>query len=188
MDIFGKLKSGEQVNMMDPEYLPVIQELNRTMVANHHINSTEPTMENIAEGMKELFDGEAPESVSILPPMQIDFPKQMKFGKNIFINHSLTVMSIGGITIGDGTQIGPNVTIVTDNHDMDDRMVLRCKSVSIGRNVWIGAGAKIMPGVAVGDNAVIAGGAVVVKDVPEDAIVGGNPAKVIRMIHEDEKK
>ena len=114
--------------------------------------------------------------------MQIDFPKQMRFGQGVFINHSFTAMSIGGIDIGDNVQIGPRVTIVTDNHDLTRRSVLCCRSVIIGNNVWIGAEVKIMPGVHVGDNAVLAGGAVVTKDVPAGAIVGGNPAKVIRMI------
>lgn len=70
-----------------------------------------------------------------------------------------------GITIGDNVQIGPHVTIVTDNHDLKDRYVLRCREVVIGNDVWIGACASIMPGVHIGDNAVIAGGSVVTKDV-----------------------
>lgn len=74
------------------------------------------------------------------------------------------------------------MTIVTDNHDLARHNVLRCKNVKIGNNVWIGAEVKIMPGVHVGDNAVLAGGAVVTKIVPAGTIVGGNPAKVIRMI------
>ena len=94
-------------------------------------------------------------------------------------------MAIGGIEIGNSVQIGPHVTIVTDNHDLKDRYVLRCRGVRIEDKVWIGAGATIMPGVTVGRNAVIAGGAVVTKDVPENAIVGGNPAKVIRYLQEN---
>ena len=76
------------------------------------------------------------------------------------------------------------MTIATDNHDFDNRYVLKCKSVEIGNNVWIGADVTIMPGVHIGENAVIAGGAVVTKDVPANAIVGGNPAKVIKMLEE----
>ena len=78
--------------------------------------------------------------------------------------------------------IGPNVTVVTDNHDLQNRMVLLCRPVHIGKNVWIGACAGIMPGVTIGDNAVIAGGAVVVKDVEANTVVGGNPARVIKRI------
>ena len=79
-------------------------------------------------------------------------------------------------------QIGPNVTIATDNHDLKDRMVLSCKPVVIKDNVWIGACVTIMPGVTIGENAVIGGGAVVTKDVPANTIAAGVPAKVIREI------
>lgn len=132
--------------------------------------------------MEELFDGRMPEGLGLFTPVQIDFPKQIAFGKNVFINHSFTSMSIGGITFGDNVQIGPHVTIVTDNHDLDSRYVLKCRSVEVGNNVWIGVGASIMPGVHIGDNAVVAGGAVVTKDVPAGAVVGGNPAKVIKQL------
>ena len=97
-----------------------------------------------------------------------------------------TAMSIGRIEFGDNVQIGPHVTIVTDNHDLANRYVLKCRKVVIGNNVWIGAGVSIMPGVHVGDNAVIAGGAVVTKDVPVNTVVGGNPAKVIRQLDAEE--
>ena len=130
------------------------------------------------------FDGQPPEGLGLFTPTQIDFPKQITFGKHVFINHNFTAMSIGGIELGDNVQIGPHVTIVTDNHDFKNRYVLRCRKVVIGNNVWIGAGVSIMPGVHIGDNAVVAGGAVVTKDVPDGAIVGGNPAKVIRQLEE----
>jgi acetyltransferase-like isoleucine patch superfamily enzyme len=110
----------------------------------------------------------------------------MRFGKHVFINHSFTAMSVGGIYLGDRVQIGPHVTIVTDNHDFANRNVLICKPVKIGNGVWIGANVTILPGVTVGENAVIAAGAVVTKDVPANSIVGGNPARVIRMLKNDE--
>lgn len=184
MDIFEKLRSGEPVDMHSPDYLPVIEELHRADKALFRLNHAEPQSETQKDAFNELFVGDYPEGLGIFTPVQIDFPKQMIFGNHVFINHSFTAMSIGGIEIGDNVQIGPHVTIVTDNHDLKDRYVLRCRTVRIKKNAWIGAEVKIMPGVTIGENAVIAGGAVVTKDVPDNAIVGGNPAKLIRMIEE----
>ena len=186
MNVFEKLKNGEPVDMMSEEYLPAIAELQREDRAMFHLNHAEPQSEEQKKAFEELFDGEIPEGIGIFTPTQIDFPKQITFGRNVFINHSFTAMSIGGIEIGDNVQIGPHVTVVTDNHDLKNRYVLKCRKVVIGNNVWIGAGVSIMPGVHIGENAVIAGGAVVTKDVPPDSIVGGNPAKVIRKLGTDE--
>ena len=186
MNVFEKLKNGESVDMMSEEYRPAIEELLRADRALFHLNHAEPQSEEQKRAFEELFDGPMPEGLSIFTPTQIDFPKQITFGKHVFINHSFTAMSIGGIDFGDNVQIGPHVTIVTDNHDLKNRYVLKCRRVVIGNNVWIGAGVSIMPGVHVRDNAVIAGGAVVTKDVPADTIVGGNPAKVIRRIEAEE--
>ena len=128
MDFFEKLKSGEPVDMMSEEYRPAIEELNRANIALYHLNHTEPKIEKMQAAFQELFDGTYPDGVSIFTPVQIDFPKQMKFGKNVFINHSLTCMSIGGIAIDDNVQIGPHVTIVTDNHDLENRYVGKSSS------------------------------------------------------------
>lgn len=182
MTVFDKLKNGEAVDMFSEEYKPAIEELTRANLALYHVNHSEPGSKEHQSALRELFDGEVPAGLVILAPCQIDFPKQMTFGDRVFINHSFTAMAIGGIDIEDNVQIGPNVSIVTDNHDLKNRYVLKCKSVKICRGAWIGANVSIMPGVTVGENAVIAGGAVVTKDVPANSIVGGNPAKLIRNI------
>ena len=187
MDIFEKLESGKAVDMYTEEYRPVIEELHRTYKALHRLNAAEPLSREQENAMNDLFGGKAPDGLGFFTPIQIDFPKQIRFGQHVFINHSFTAMSIGGIWLGDRVQIGPHVTIVTDNHDFENRSILRCKPVHIESGAWIGANVTILPGVTIGENAVVAAGAVVTKDVPANSIVGGNPAKVIRMLKNDEK-
>lgn len=181
MDIFEKIRSGQAVKMHSEEYRPCVEELHRSYKVLHKLNAAEPLSEEQEKAFAELF-GKKPEAVGIFTPVQIDFPKQMKFGKGIFINHSFTAMSIGGIGIGNNVQIGPHVTIITNNHDISDRDVLRCRPVLIEDGVWIGAGATILPGVHIGKNAVIGSAAVVTKDVEENSIVAGNPAGLIRKL------
>ena len=108
MDVFEKLKSGKAVDMHSEEYRPAIEELHRTY---------KPLSAEQSTALDNLFGGRAPEGLGIFTPVQIDFPRQMQFGKHVFINHSFTAMSIGGITLEDNVQIGPHVTVVTDNHD-----------------------------------------------------------------------
>ena len=186
MDIFEKLERGEAVDMYTPEYRPVIDELHRTYKALHRLNAAQPLSGEQSAALDDLFGGKAPEGLGLFTPVQIDFPKQMRFGEHVFINHSFTAMSIGGIWLGDRVQIGPHVTIVTDNHDFQNRSVLICKPVHIESGAWIGANVTILPGVTIGENAIVAAGAVVTKDVPANSIVGGNPAKVIRMLNDGE--
>lgn len=180
--IWKRLADGDAVNMMEEAYQElVLTEFNRCRDLQFQINQTQPTSSELHGLYSDLLGRKLPASTNIMSPSQIDFGKNVHLGEGVFINHNLTLMSIGGVTIGDGSFIGPNVSIVTDNHDMEDILVLRCQPVVIGRKVWVGEGVKIMPGVTVGDNALLASGAVVTKDVPANAIVGGNPAKLIRM-------
>lgn len=182
MNIFEKLRSGADVNMADPDYMEAIQHMTFCADTCFKINTTAPAPELIRPLEEKLLGNNLDKSSYLMPPIQIDFACQMKIGKGVFVNHSLTCMAAGGITIDDGVMIGPNVRIVTDNHDFENRMVLRCKPVHICQNAWIGVGAIILPGVTIGENAVVAAGAVVTKDVAPNTIVGGNPAKFIKSI------
>lgn len=98
------------------------------------------------------------------------------------INHGLTIMARGGIEIEDDVMIGPGASLLTANHDLYDHQVLLCGKVTIRKNAWIGAKAMILPGVTVGENAVVAGGSVVTKDVEANTVVGGNPARVLKYL------
>ena len=182
MDIFNQLSSGADVDMSTPGYAEAIKEMMRCNNICFKVNTTEPNAELVHPMEEELFNGGLDKTSYLMPPIQIDFGCQMRIGKGVFVNHSLTCMAAGGITIDDGVMIGPNVRIVTDNHDFDNRMVLRCKPVHIKSRAWIGVGAIILPGVTIGENAVVAAGAVVTKDVAPNTIVGGNPAKFIKKI------
>ena len=170
MDIFERLSSGTDVDMATPEYAEAIAEMTRCGKICFNINTTEPVPDRIRPLEEELFGGGLDATSYLMPPLQIDFARQMKIGRGVFVNHSLTCMVAGGITIDDGAMIGPNVRIVTDNHDFENRMVLRYNPVHIGAKAWIGVGAIILPGVTIGENAVVAAGAFVTKDVAPNTI------------------
>lgn len=128
------------------------------------------------------------ETFGLFPPFYTDCGKNIHVGKNVFINMGCKFQDQGGIFIGDGALIGHNVVLATINHAIspNDRSSMIPAPIHIGKNVWIGSNATILPGVTIGNGAIVAAGAVVTKDVPENTIVGGVPAKVIRTIREEE--
>lgn len=130
------------------------------------------------------------ESFGLFPPFYTDCGKNIHIGKNVFINMGCKFQDQGGIYIGDGALIGHNVVLATLNHvkSSRDRSSMVPAPIHIGKNVWIGSNATILPGVTIGDGAIVAAGAVVAKDVPENTIVGGVPAKIIRHLSEEELK
>ena len=131
-----------------------------------------------------LTGTEVDETFWLLPPFYTDFGKNIRVGKNVFVNHACEFMDRGGITIGDDVLIGPKVNLVTINHPIEPsrRRSTFCAPILIKRNAWIGVGASVMPGVTIGENAVVAANAVVTNDVPDDAVVGGIPARFIKHI------
>lgn len=142
--------------------------------------------EELRKLFSELTGNEVDESFGLFPPFYTDFGKNIKVGKNVFINSGCCFQDQGGITLGDGCLIGHQVVIATLNHDLkaSARASMIPAAVKLGKNVWVGAHATILPGVSVGDNVVIAAGAVVTRDVPENAVVAGVPAKVIRFVND----
>jgi len=123
-------------------------------------------------------------STTLFTPLYTNLGAFTTIGKNVFINHACSFLDLGGITIEDNVLIGPRVNIVTESHPLDpeDRKALMTKPVTIKRGAWIGAAATILPGVTVGENAVVAAGSVVSRDVPPNAVVAGIPAKILKSI------
>ena len=184
MTIYERAAAGEPIDVKnDPEYASeCIPEMVRSRTLCHRINAMEPYDPQVRELLDQLFEGRLPASSNILSPMQIDRGRTLNIGERVFINWGLTTVSTGGVTIEDDVQIAPNVALLTANHDYDDLMILHCKPIRICRRAWIGEGAKIMPGVTVGEYSVVASGSVVTKDVQPHTLVGGNPAKVIKKL------
>lgn len=151
----------------------------RTLCAK--ANAILPDDPSYMKYLEELF-GRDLSDVRILTPFICDFGNRVKFGKGVFINHSAILSASGGIEFEDGVMVAPGVRIATINHDMNNRhTIYTYGKVTIKQNAWLGMNVTICPGVTIGRYAVVAAGAVVTKDVPDYAVVGGVPAKIIRM-------
>ena len=126
----------------------------------------------------------------MFPPFYTDFGKNITIGRNVFINACCHFQDHGGVTLGDGCLIGHNVVFATLNHGTapEDRGAMYPAPIRLGKNVWVGSNSTILRGVTVGDNAIIAAGSVVTKDVAANTVVGGVPARHIRNIDRNEKQ
>lgn len=160
------------------EELELARELSQNVF---RLNHTMPGTDEYAEAVRRVFPN-IDESVVIQAPITVIRAHMVQIGKRVIIMPGCLMMSAGGITIDDDAQIAANVQLISNNHDLTDRMVITCKPVHICRRAWIGAGASIMPGVTVGENSVVGAGSIVTKDVPANCIVAGNPARIIRYI------
>ena len=148
------------------------------------INNKYHTPEEIVDLFSELTGRKVDKTFRLFPPFYTDCGKNIVVGKNVFINACCKFQDQGGIVIGNGVLIGHNVTLATLNHDERPqfRQNIYPKPIKIGDNVWIGSNATILQGVTIGDGAIIGANAVVTKDVPENTIVAGVPAKIIRKL------
>ena len=182
-DIFDRMKAGELFRLDDPEYPKVLEIVNRTLKLSAELN-TSTDVNQIRERLSEIIGSQLDKSTTVFAPFYTNFGRFILIGKNVFINHACTCLDMGGIIIEDDVLIGPKVNLITENHPLDpaNRKALICKPIVVKRNAWIGASATIMPGVTIGENAVVAAGAVVSKDVPANTVVGGVPAKIIKTI------
>lgn len=181
IDVFQKMLAGGIIR--NDEMGQAWETVFRTQKLSPALNAA-TTIDEIRERLTEIIGSQIDKSTTVFAPFYTNFGKHIKLGKNVFINHACSFLDLGGITIEDDVQIGPRVNLVTENHPIDPatRKYLDLKPIVIKRNAWIGAGATILPGVTVGENSIVAAGAVVNKDVPDNSIVGGIPAKFVKAI------
>ena len=158
------------------------------------LNSAYRTPKEVRALLSELFGYEVPSTLRVFPPFYTDFGKNITVGENVFINACCHFQDHGGVVIGDGCQIGHNVVFATLDHgnvvfatldhglSPEDRKHTYPAPIVLGKNVWVGSNSTILQGVTIGDNAVVAAGAVVTKDVPANVVAGGVPARTIKEI------
>ena len=148
------------------------------------LNTAYHTPDEVRDMLSEVFGYQVPQSLRVFPTFYTDFGKNIVVGEHVFINACCHFQDHGGVTIGDGCQIGHNVVFATLNHGLaPEKRKSPCPApIVLGRNGWVGSNATILQGVTIGDNAIIAAGAVVTKNVAANTIVGGVPAKFIKSI------
>lgn len=148
------------------------------------LNGAYHTPDEVRALLSELFGRPVDPTLRLFPPLYTDFGQHLTVGKEVFINACCHFQDHGGVTLGDGCQIGHAVVFATLNHGIApaERATTRPAPIVLGRRVWVGSNATILQGVTIGDNAVVAAGAVVTKDVPANVVVAGVPARIVRHI------
>ena len=183
LDEFRKIMASG--NIVEGKMLSVFHILaQEALKITMELNNKYHTPEEIVDLFSELTGSDVDKSFRLFPPFYTDCGKNIKVGENVFINACCKFQDQGGIEIGNGVLIGHNVTLATLNHDErpDYRQNIYPKPIKIGNNVWIGSNATILQGVTIGDGAIIGANAVVTRDVPENTVAAGVPAKIIRKI------
>lgn len=178
-----KMLAGEMYRADDPILLKEREEARRKVrIYNQTLESEQ---EKRMKLIKDLL-GSTGENITMEPNIRFDYGYNTYVGENFYANFDCTILDVCEVHIGNNVMLAPGVQIYTATHPLDpiERNSGKeyAKPITIGDNVWIGGSAIINPGVTIGDNAVIASGAVVTKDVPDNVVVGGNPAKVIKTI------
>lgn len=176
-----RMLAGDPYIADDPELVAAAVRARRLVTAYEHVPCDD--LIGARQILVELL-GSVGKDVTLRPPLYVDYGTQITVGDRVFANYGLTALDCAAITIGDDTQIGPHVQLLTPTHPVDPEerrtKIEAAAPITIGCNVWIGGGAIVLAGVTIGDNSVIGAGSVVTKDVPADVVAVGNPARVVR--------
>lgn len=182
-DIFKRLINGEPVPFRDEDYYKIVAACDETRELVLKLNN-ERSPDKIRILLSKITGLQIDDSTTVFPPFQINYGKNTVLGKNVFINFDCTFLDLGGITIEDNVMIAPKVSLLSEGHPITihDRKTLTTGKIHLKKNSWIGANATILQSVTIGENSVVAAGAVVSRDVPDNCVVGGIPARILRTI------
>lgn len=189
MNAKERMKSGKIYFCTDEE---LAKEQLRRLDRLYDFNQTRPSeMPKRMALLKEIL-AEVGENCYVEPPLHANWGCHTHFGNNVYANFNLTLVDDTDIYVGDGVLFGPNVVVAVAGHPVDPDLRRKVAQfnlpVHIGNNVWIGAGAIILPGITIGDNSVIGAGSVVTKDVPANVVAVGTPCRVLREIGEHDRE
>lgn len=182
--LLKEIETREYISYKDPIFFEINEVLERTLKLTSELNIGYKKPEEVRSILGEIICSGINDSVQVLIPFNTDFGANIKLGNGVFINKSCMFVDLGGIELEDRVLVGPEVKILSVNHPLNpqNRRDVILKGVRIKRNAWIGAGATICPGVTVGENSVIGAGSVVTKDVADNSLYAGVPAKFIKNI------
>ena len=183
MTEFEKMRNQEFYDFSDEEVFQSCAHANRLCACLQTMTAMDEDYRKI---IRELIPG-IPDSSCVNPPFHCDHGHGIRLGEGVFVNYGGTMLDGGIISIGSRTKIGPNCQLVTPNHPMDyqerRKPIERCLPIKIGEDCWLGTGVTVCPGATIGDRCIIGAGSVVVKDIPDDCLAVGNPARVIRKLN-----
>lgn len=158
----------------------------------HEYNRLRPSESEKQQSILRKLLGKTRGTFQIVAPFWCDYGYNIELGRNFFANHNLVILDCARVTFGDNVFIGPDCGFHTAGHPIDmerrNQGLEYAYPITVGNNVWIGAGVHVMPGVTIGSNVVIGGGSVVVKDIPDDSVAVGNPCRVIRPITDADRQ
>lgn len=183
MQEFQKMINGEKYYAMDSELVKIRDYARSTFIKFNEEHDEKKRFE-ILKGIL----GKIGENTYITPSLFCDYGCNLELGKNVYLNANCIVLDCAKVEIGDNTFIGPNCQFYTPIHPMDyktrNTFVEWAKPITVGKNCWLGGSVIVLPGVKIGDGCVIGAGSVVTKDIPDNSVAVGNPAKVIRKIEQ----